>query len=45
MFSFAVAVVLGLLSVAGRTVFDNDDRFNGGLALVVSIEPGSSRVR
>lgn len=44
-FSFAVTVVLGLSSVGGRAVFDNDDRSNGGLALVVSIEPGSGRVR
>lgn len=43
--SRAVAVVLGLLSVAGWTVTEKDQRFVGGLALVVSTEAGSGRVR
>lgn len=43
--SFVVAVVIGLLPVEGRTVVDNDERFTPGLALVVSMEAESGRIR
>lgn len=42
---FVVAVVIGLLLVAERTVVDNDERFTRGLALVVSMEAESGRIR
>lgn len=44
-FPFVVAVVIDMLPVAGRTVADNVERFTGGLALVVSMEAESGRVR